>query len=169
MSTPPAKKSRRENPYQSIQLKAVPRTGRPGSPHSFFQASFSFPNGLLEQRLHKHANGLVVVTIGTQLPPAPVDGVEYVIPAPPETNAAMRRKYQGKLLKGKSVEGSVQPNDVLAELVCGNERIPIRSGVLGMVIERNDRLQEKLVEDPLFDGYVAVIQPAGPFPPKVER
>ena len=45
--------------------------------------------------------------------------------------------------------------------------VPIYAGVWGSLLElHTDVTPEQLTQDPLLDGYMAVILPTGPFPPK---
>jgi hypothetical protein len=108
-------------------------------------------------------------------------------------NAACKRKHQSKMLKGKNQQarqrqelGIVRPNDVLAVVKfqhrnnnnstketdatsTSTSSIPLSCCVWGTILERNHVNLEKnpalLLQDPLLDGYLAVVLPTGPFPP----
>jgi len=71
----------------------------------------------------------------------------------------------------------VTPSTVIAELILENPNtaegqtneplvIPLRACVWGTILEINQGLTPKVImEDPLLDGYLAVILPSGRFPP----
>lgn len=78
-------------------------------------------------------------------------------------------------------DGVVTPRTVLANMHCrvvGHEQqqqqeenatmvLPIYAGVWGSLLELHTSVTSaQLTQDPLLDGYVAVILPTGPFPPK---
>mmetsp|Transcript_30446 Transcript_30446/g.30931 ORF Transcript_30446/g.30931 Transcript_30446/m.30931 type:complete len:98 (+) Transcript_30446:1217-1510(+) len=97
----------------------------------------------------------------------------------------MKRKRQAKMLKGSKLSNIVYPSTVLAELVILEDKhfdkddnkdiekqittIPLRDCVWGTIIELNcDALTPKvLLDDPLLDGYIAIILPSGKFPPEI--
>ena len=66
--------------------------------------------------------------------------------------------------------GIVSPKTIIANIILQNGRkIPLKSMVWGTVMELNQSLQqnpELLCQDPLMNGYLAVILPTGPFPPR---
>jgi len=95
-------------------------------------------------------------------------------------SAGEKRKLISKLVKGKKqVPHSIRPNDTLAVVsTTGGGKVELPSTVFGLVLELNKTLLSKndeesnnvkmkslLKEDPLLDGYLAIILPAGPFPP----
>ena len=81
-------------------------------------------------------------------------------------------------------DGVVTPSTVLAKIHCrmvdeGQQQqqqqeeehatmvLPIYAGVWGSLLELHTSLTStQLTQDPLLDGYVAIILPTGPFPPK---
>lgn len=183
--------------YSSIKsITARESTGRPGSPHRFFRASFDvkFANsnkgeggaaanqvedgqtGTLEPSssehmaseivVNQHGNGLCVVTVGTTLRET-VDKIEFLVTAAPDTSANERRKRQHKMLQGKKITDVVTPSTVLARLTLENgDKELIRAGVWGTILELNKEVTPTLLKnDPLLDGYLAVILPSGSYPP----
>lgn len=99
-----------------------------------------------------------------------------------KNNAAS--KYQDNS-SGAPNDGVVAPDTILAKIHCRidnttsemNDRtgttstttttIPIYAGVWGSLLELHTGMTPaQLVQDPLLNGYVAVILPTGPFPPK---
>ncbi len=68
-------------------------------------------------------------------------------------------------------DGMVKPNDLLAQIKLTNGiTVNVPSCVCGTLLEVNDNLKQNenlslLVDDPLLDGYIAVILPNGSFPP----
>jgi hypothetical protein len=139
--------------YAGFTFEPIPSTGRPGTPHRFFAESYlvrrtedggsSGDDGSGERKddtispeqpaarrilpvLHKNANGLVVVTVGsscvsssmidcsTLLPS--LTGIDVVASEAPSDSLGGKRKKQAKMLKGKSVQHVVQPHDTMAAL-----------------------------------------------------
>jgi hypothetical protein len=183
--------------YSSFDFSPRESTGRPRSPHRFFSSSytatFSEPDASkptdeitraeenseekqtvtptsssVEQVVHHHVNGLCIVTAGESLPSSSVQSVQFVANEAPACSAAVKRKRQGKMMKGGKVEDSVKPSTMIAQLVLENgETIPLYACVWGTILELNHSLTpEVLADDPLLDGYLAVILPSGKFPPK---
>jgi len=80
-----------------------------------------------------------------------------------------KNKNDGNTNARSSANGMVKPNDILAQIILTNGiTINIPSCVCGTLLEVNTNLKEDLsllVDDPLLDGYVAVILPNGSFPP----
>ena len=170
--------------YKSIDFSAQQATGHPRSPHRFFNESYvatflrestdqagettqSRPFEL-SQVVHHHVNGLCIVTAGSRLPhKGDISAFEFVATKAPPCSAAEKRKRQAKMLKGGKVEDAVTPSTVLANLkLKSGERIPIYSCVWGTILEVNSALSvDLLLDDPLLDGYVAIILPSGEFPP----
>jgi hypothetical protein len=226
--------------YENVSFVPIPSTGRPGTPHSLFQESYTvhwkkeqndgavvgdddqvevkdtpqqFP-----QIVHKHANGLVIVTAGNQFKNTAsetaaaaklIESVNYLIKEAPALNAGERRKIQSKMMHNKKItDGVVNPSSIMCRVVTtaaavvaadesdekknetNNSGVPLYSCVWGAVMEINARLLPALLEsetqeekikspnsssaaepnllakDPLLDGYLAIILPTGPFPPK---
>jgi hypothetical protein len=142
--------------YKDLTYVQIPSSGRPGTPHSFFKESYSVDN----QIVHQHANGLCIVTAGR---PMETTKIEFAVQAAPHQSLAEKRKSQSKRLKGKQVVDSVHPRDCLVTL----DDVSLKCCVWGTILEVNDKLSSKLLStDPLLDGYLAVILPTGPFPPK---
>jgi hypothetical protein len=96
---------------------------------------------------------------------------------PPSCSAAEKRKRQSKMLRGGKVEHTVTPTTVIANLVLTKNdtsgetegetvEVPLYAGVWGTIVELNHGVTSRLLmEDPLLDGYLAVILPSGQFPP----
>ena len=142
----------------------------------------------MKMRVHKHANGLCVVTAGDDLVLSlsslssskdtrlQLSSIEMKQTAAPATSTGNKRKQQSAMLRGKQKAwtdpGVVRPDDVLCTMQLttdGDETrtISLPCAVWGSVLEVNPRLSVDLVQqDPLFAGYLAVILPTGPFPPR---
>lgn len=195
---PPKSKGKRKRPsgdvlkevYEEAIQSVVSResTGRPGTPHRFFQSSWTvaFKESVSNKKtksenedridtqlysdkpvvIHKHANELCIVTVGAAR--EMVERVEFLVKEAPEMSAGERRKRQGKMLQGKVVPDTVTPSTVLARLTLEDGSVElIRAGVWGTILELNHGVNATLLrEDPLLDGYLAVILPTGPFPPR---
>lgn len=167
------KRKRKGDPFKEAyeNVTIVPResTGRPGSPHCFFNASYEVVGSEDKVVIQQHANGLCIVTVGKSRPN--VKHVEFLVEEAPESSAGERRKRQSKLLRGDKLadtQGLVSPNTILVRLELENgETEDIPAGVWGTVLELNPRLTPELLrDDPLLDGYLAVILPTGSFPPR---
>jgi hypothetical protein len=138
---------------------------------------------VVPQVVHCHVNGLCIVTagdvalwLGTHYPKKTIKSVQTLAKEPPPFSAAEKRKRQTKMLRGGEVEHAVTPSTILAKLTLTDSddgrpeddiEIPICAGVWGTIVEVNENLNSKVVlEDPLLDGYIAVILPTGNFPLK---
>mmetsp|Transcript_19715 Transcript_19715/g.29256 ORF Transcript_19715/g.29256 Transcript_19715/m.29256 type:complete len:224 (-) Transcript_19715:25-696(-) len=179
------RKRKRKDPflamYEDIEIGSRPSTDRPGTPHSFFSSShnllFSHTSSsdseenqtINRQVVHCHANGLVVVTMGDKQCEdcSNIQSIVYHV-EPTSTTVSMneRRKRTAKLAKGKTIPGSVTPTTLLATIQFkdGSSQ-KAYAGVWGCLLEINKNLKE--AQDVLLDGYLAIIQPAGFFPPKI--
>jgi hypothetical protein len=114
--------------------------------------------------VHLHANGLAIVT--ADIPN--IKSVRYLVEPPDfSVGASERRKRITNLLKGKTnIPDVVTPGVPLAELELSDaSTLTVPAGVWGCLMELNQ--PEKIVScfDPLMDGFLAIIQPAGSFPP----
>lgn len=152
--------------YKNVTFTPIASTGRPGTPHRFFVDSFrvQFANSSIQQIVHKHSNGLTIITAGDMLPDK-IDSIHLSVEASPVAleSTGSKRKKQSKMLKGKLVDGVIQPTDVIGTI---NGKIPLYSCVWGSVLETNVNLTTDLLQnDPLLDGYLIVVLPTGPFPP----
>jgi hypothetical protein len=125
-------------------------------------------------------------------PSSKVESIRFVVQEAPTCSAAEKRKKQAKMLKGGTVVGAVMPATVIAELTIvtmeetDDEKVndtpiasrhtssvtkrttivPLYACVWGTILELNHRLTPELLrDDPLLDGYLAVILPSGRFPP----
>jgi len=195
-----------EKEYASISFMKRPSSGRPATPHRHFDSSYegretggasfgaddSSPTSQCGQVVHRHANGLCIVTAGDLIREAcrkssssGGDASTSVIikqfdfkikPVEGQSVGSKRRKMMGKKTKkkgsdvggGESSSGLVRPSDILAtaELSCGTS-VELKCCVLGTLLEINTRLIDKpsfLLSDPLLDGYLGVVMPRGPFP-----
>jgi hypothetical protein len=185
--------------YSNLTVSSRKSTGRPDSPHAFFASSHSVDfvekqnddneqqPPKLPQVVNQHVNGLCVVTVGdaisswlsSQYPQHILKDIRYVVKEPPTSNASEKRKRQAKMLRGQKVDNTVVPTTTIAEMILvdngsnNNSKekiIPIRSCVWGTIIELNEELSPKvLLDDPLLDGYIAVVLPTGSFPPPPNR
>uniref|UniRef100_A0A7S3LBP3 Protein Abitram n=1 Tax=Amphora coffeiformis TaxID=265554 RepID=A0A7S3LBP3_9STRA len=167
--------------YQGVTFSPVASTGRPGTPHCFFKESYvvTFDDKDQEQAspppqqvVHAHVNGLVIVTAGQSILPntdTMMESIKVLVDVAnvASQSAGNKRKQKAKMLKGKDVQDGVSPTDPLATIKLQNgKEIHLRCCAWGSVIEINPNLNTDLVrEDPLLDGYLAVILPSGPFPP----
>lgn len=177
--------------YESLSFKRLESTDHPRSPQRFFRESFTaaveanrpelpIVNGKdsavdsfqLTQVVHHHVNGLCIVTAGEHLPDkSNVVGIEFVATEAPACSAAEKRKRQAKMLKGGKVNDAVNPTTIIARLKLeSGETLPLYACVWGTVLELNHSLTaDVLFDDPLLDGYLAVILPSGIFPPRVRQ
>lgn len=178
--------------YENVVIEARESTGRPCTPHSFFKSSFNVTiiksnNKQAENEstcnesvvVHQHANGLCIVTVGDALLGNNNNNVKnisfQVEQISSTTSANERRKRQSKLLKGTKINSNQQditsPNTILAQVTLDSgETINIPAGVWGTVLELNTNITPSLLKnDPLLDGYLAVILPTGSFPPKFRQ
>mmetsp|Transcript_4203 Transcript_4203/g.5531 ORF Transcript_4203/g.5531 Transcript_4203/m.5531 type:complete len:237 (+) Transcript_4203:116-826(+) len=132
--------------------------------------------GPLFQVVHKHANGLAVITIGNLLdgaaaaPAVKIKEIRYTQKESPvaDQSAASKRKHQSKMLQGKkNVAGTIHPTDTLAEIELEDGSVVLaKACVWGSILEINKNMSPHLLKnDPLLDGYLAVILPSGQFPP----
>lgn len=177
--------------YQGFTYESIPSTGRPGTPHRFFAESYSVKGetttGTMNasgMRVHQHANGLCVVTVGDakskndnkqiiSISDGDVATIQFHAKETPEMSTAAKRKRAGAMLKGKQSSkdenniGVVRPNDLLLSVgVDGEHNSSFPCCVFGSLLELNQNLTAELLQkDPLLKGYLAVILPAGPFPP----
>mmetsp|Transcript_14736 Transcript_14736/g.32118 ORF Transcript_14736/g.32118 Transcript_14736/m.32118 type:complete len:253 (-) Transcript_14736:845-1603(-) len=189
-----------ERAYKGFQYTPMEPSGRPGTPHSFFKESYQVHQNhgaaidndsdqqsplrpsIPPQVVHKHANGLVIVTAGNSITlnesashsssttaTTKIESISFHQETAPVAgeSAATKRKQQAKMLKGKQIEGCVQPNSALATVKLNNGKaVELCACVWGSILEINPRITpELLANDPLLDGYLAVILPTGPFPP----
>lgn len=155
--------------YQGFSYTPMPSSGRSGTPHRLFEESYQVqiaseagnnPHlALLSPIIHKHANGLCVVTAGKfELPD--VKDVRF-LKQTAEMNATNTTKSDRKDAY------NTKPHEALAVVELGDGAvIDLPSCVLGNIIELNDNLTvATFVSDPLQDGYLAIIKPVGIFPP----
>jgi len=225
MSRRSKSKNAYQDAYRGIEFRKRPSSGRPGSPHRFFAASYevhwndtepnshpAFSSHSLTPVVHRHANGLCVVTAGEQLPPS-FDQVVFLRQASSVAHgsAAQKRKFQAKMLQGKTgtrkdtrkdnhqndqpqqqqqqqpqqqppsqSQDVVHPHDTLcqirtstsdADTLSHNDSTPtvihVPACVWGTILEVQGHA-ERVIQDPLLNGYIAVILPTGPFPPPKE-
>ena len=177
--------------YGSTTFQARESSGRPRSPHRFFRSSHTVAisdihfhretketdteiavaekrSFQLNQVVHHHVNGLCIVTAGESLP-SDIQSIKFIAKEAPAFSNAEKRKRQAKMLKGGKVENSVTPSTEIAQLkLKAGETIPLYACVWGTILELNTSLTpEILLDDPLLDGYLAVILPSGTFPPKI--
>jgi hypothetical protein len=196
--------------YEGIVYTERPRSNEPGTPNRFFASSYtvSFASQHEEetskdaatssthcleltwiQVVHRHVNGLCIVTAGEQHLTNTKGQVTFQVEQASACSNGQRRKQQAKMLK-RGVEsqrhatnhnnnnhnshhdsnnnvGMVTPNSILAQLTLENGgTVSLRACVWGTVLEINNNLTPSLLEkDPLLDGYLAIILPTGTFPP----
>jgi len=185
------------NAYSSVSFSPIQSAvERPDSPSYFFSSSHAVTLSSvscgrkdrieIQQIVHQHINGLCIVTVGQLSLPSSttVKSIRFVAKEAPPCSAAMKRKRQAKMLKGGKLNDVVYPSTVLAELILEDKHfdkdnnreiekrittIPLHACVWGTIIELNrDTLTPKLLlDDPLLDGYIAIILPSGKFPPEI--
>lgn len=147
--------------YQNFSYTRIPPTDKPGETHSFFKESYlvSFfvndehnvvenddSNGSVQRRqqkeqiVHKHANGLCIITAATSIElqsgsvatsSIPDTVMEVLVQPSPTANQSRKKKRNqaSKMLKGKNLDGgepsekgiatnsaTVQPSDILVTL-----------------------------------------------------
>lgn len=180
-------------------FKLIEPVDGPRTPHSFFKESYSVAintskfeneqtktddddrnNKIQTQIVHRHVNGLCIVTLGHSVV-APnnnhnIKSIEFLTKEAPPSSTGEKRKRQAKMLKGGSVDNTVTPTTIIAQLKCsksvGNDdeeeiSIPVYSCVWGTILELNHSITpEVIADDPLLDGYLAIILPSGDFPPR---
>ena len=159
--------------YASIKFEEREPIDHPRSPHSFFETSHDIKlsdcnNSFeMQQVVHKHRNDLCIVTAGEKIPPD-IKSIHFVAREAPAFSAAQKRKRQTKMLQGQKVEDAVSPSTTLAELELeSGEKIALKACVFGTIIELNKNLTpEVLNDDPLLNGFLAIILPSGSFPPR---
>lgn len=138
---------------------------RPGTP---FAASYLVKSDGLEQVIHKHQNGLVVVTLGKSAFEDEIQGIEFRVA---ETSTQLS-SAAAKMLKGRKVNRRllVHASDTLATITTKSGVLhEVKYAVCGTVEELNTRVTpELLAVDPLLDGFLAIMRPSGPFPPDHE-
>mmetsp|Transcript_17977 Transcript_17977/g.51482 ORF Transcript_17977/g.51482 Transcript_17977/m.51482 type:complete len:227 (+) Transcript_17977:30-710(+) len=192
--------------YANITFTKRPSSGRPATPHRQFDSSYegsetrsaddllTSPSRECGQVVHRHANGLCVVTAGDLISeacrrssssgkastPVTIKQVDFRVKAAEgQSVGSKRRNRMGKNTKKKGSDkngdgcderssGSVRPSDTLAIVLlsCGTS-VDLKCCVLGSLLEINSRLIDHpslLLSDPLLDGYLAVVMPRGPFP-----
>lgn len=187
-------KRKREDPYvaayqsirfdpilpdtQDVIISRVPygiHTALPGTPARQFAHSFhaKINDQSHGQVVHQHANGLCIVTPGPSKDlPAREDVVkiEFLVRVYDGNTGKNLRKLQAKCLSGKqgsNGDGTVMPDTEIARLHLRNDKyISLFAFVWGTILELNSSVTpQQLVQDPMLEGYLAVILPTGPFPP----
>ena len=156
--------------YDDFLFDPIPSTGRPGTPHCYFDESYRVRVvgesealfGAFSPVIHRHSNGLCIVTAG-DVERFEIDSVRVLL------EAAADQK-QDKTSRKDNVS-NIRPTDTLAEIgIKGGDRLLVPSCIMGTVIEINQSVTPMLLsKDPLLDGFLAVIRPAGLFPPKKKR
>ena len=174
-----------KNEYSSTTFTKKQSSGRPRSPHRFFSSSYTVKKGstqqtttttttisntTIQQVVHKHVNGLCIVTAG-EIIPSSVRSIQFVVNEAPASSAAEKRKRQAKMLKGSKIEDTVSPTTKIAELNLEDGTvIPLLACVFGTILELNKSLTpEILKDDPLLNGFLAVILPSGDYPPNIDE
>ena len=192
--------------YDGVNVEEYPQdTSKYGGPHRYFKNSYTvYLRGervgeehnasgtsleeegarrkCMSQVIHRHANGLCVITVGEGLEKN-IDRVEFAKSLSSDhkderkesaSNLSNVKRDEGisnkKRKKMKLSESMVLPKDVLARVYLVGEDSPIEfvCCVHGSLLELNVRLSAKpdlLRSDPLFDGYLAIIQEKFRFPP----
>jgi hypothetical protein len=144
-----------------------------------------------KMRVHQHANGLCVVCLDSDEIDSINFGndcrsVQFTVSEIPDLSLAQKRKRGAQQLRGKHSKsdvdvGTVLPTTTLCEIVtpakCTTDTVPTTATttqstiavpccVFGSVLELNHGITPSLLQsDPLLKGYLAIILPAGTFPP----
>uniref|UniRef100_A0A7S4KCT9 Protein Abitram n=1 Tax=Odontella aurita TaxID=265563 RepID=A0A7S4KCT9_9STRA len=205
--------------YANSNISPRESSGRPGTPHRYFDSSHLVSIGtggvglstgdevldtgckaelskeansdsqvmFADQVVHRHVNGLCVVTAGETLkkicssssPSLSVSSVEFLKEECENQSVGGKKKKHKKAKfarnkhspkRGDEEKGSANPGDSLAIVKLSDGRkFEFHCCVLGTILEVNRRLLEGtggnlLVTDPLLDGFLCVILPTGPFP-----
>ena len=180
--------------YDGVKFTPIPSTGRPGSPHRYFRESYQVEflqqdeqqqgegqqSFVPSQIVHSHVNGLAVVTAGNGInSQSSIEAVQVLVQQAnvASQSAGNKRKQKAKMLRGQAVSDAVYPRDALATITTSTgkdadagQQQQLRCCVWGSVLEVNPNLTPQLLQDdPLLDGYVAVIMPSGRFPPPLPQ
>ncbi|GKY91233.1 hypothetical protein MPSEU_000095900 [Mayamaea pseudoterrestris] len=169
-----------KNPYEGFTFEPISSTGRPGTPHCFFEESFrvkidraAFSDDSVAQIphsidpiVHRHANGLCVVTAGDGVGRFNIESIQMLAESSVVSRSNKAKKLQKR--KGQSNSGSKRPMDILAKVVMKDgSSLSLPFCVCGSIVEVNDKLTpELLASDPQLDGFLAIMQPSGRFPTK---
>ena len=140
------------------------------------------------QIIHRHKNGLIIVTPGAAIqnildegtsitddPDVTVTGFKFKVVISSSQSVGSKRKKARKMKSGGGGnDGFVKPNDTLAVVTFSNGlELDLKCCVAGTLFEINERLVNVDgetdgghkytydVDDPLLDGYLAVIMPTG--------
>jgi len=172
--------------YKNVVLTPRKDTGEPATPHRFFASSFHVsitspnPNKVASSWVvHRHVNGLCVVTVGDEVCLENVRDFQLCVqPNPKSMSQGEKRKLLTKLLKKYPQEETtsttfpkkhiVTPTTVVAQWTSDGETThQVYAGVWGLVLEVNTNLTPSLLrKDPLLDGFLCIVLPTGPFPPR---
>lgn len=179
--------------YDGVKFTPIPSTGRPGTPHRYFRESYQVEflqqdeqqqgegqqSFVPSQIVHSHVNGLAVVTAGNVDSQSSIKAVQVLVQQAnvASQSAGSKRKQKAKMLRGQAVSDAVYPRDALATITITTgkdadavQQNQLRCCVWGSVLEINPNLGPQLLnDDPLVDGYVAVILPSGRFPPPLPQ
>mmetsp|Transcript_5789 Transcript_5789/g.11315 ORF Transcript_5789/g.11315 Transcript_5789/m.11315 type:complete len:271 (-) Transcript_5789:1843-2655(-) len=150
----------------------------------------------IQQVVHHHVNGLCMVTAGDfSIPPSKaLKSIRFIAKEAAPCSNAEKRKRQAKMLRGRGKvdpTGTVSPSTVIAELIVEDKKtdeisgtedvkeigkinttiIPLRACVWGTILELNSGAltPQVLLDDPLLDGFIAIILPSGRFPPPANK
>lgn len=143
-----------------------------------------------QQVVHRHANGLAIITAGDTVSAMLRDfnqnGDRVAISSfmfnldvtESPTSVGGKRKKARKMKSGQVQSETVLPGDTLATVFLTNgQSIGLKCCVAGTLLETNvnlnaakddldgqERCSSLLQNDPLLDGYLAIILPLGDFP-----
>lgn len=184
--------------YKDWEFVKWEHSNEPGTPHRYFQDVYTVRrkvNGLggeqyYEQVVHRHANGLAIITAGSTVPTAlrnlnqDCDEVAissfvfHLNASDSPISVGSKRKKARKMKSGQLQSETVKPDDILATgLLSNGQSIELKCCVAGTLLETNinlaatkddlesqQRCKSLLETDPLLDGYLAIILPLGDFP-----
>lgn len=143
-----------------------------------------------EQVVHMHANGLAIITAGDTIrtmlrnlnrnsDEVSISSFKFNLDAAKSvTSVGGKRKTARKMRSGQVESETVEPDDILATVFLTNgQSVELRCCVAGTLLETNlnldftkdDRsIQERCIsllrDDPLLDGFLAIILPLGNLP-----
>ena len=195
--------------YDGIKFTPRATSGRPGSPHRFFSSSYlvsidsddadqsasadsSTPIQIPEgQVVHRHANGLAIVTGGSLIKDLlqkhdstitdssqkiKIKEFKFMPKISASQSVGGKRKKARKMKGGDNSPGIVSPTDTLAVVTFSDDTsLKLKCCVAGTLLEVNKDLEmgdhdsyEKtlllLSDGALLDGYLGVIMPTSGFP-----
>ncbi|GFH49329.1 hypothetical protein CTEN210_05805 [Chaetoceros tenuissimus] len=182
------------NYYDGLQFIEREKQEGPGVPHRFFSSSYTVTFSNIGnptkkgnctvkcqdgQIVHRHANGLAIVTVGDTIQNyldsldeestnISIQKVEFMQKV--TTSQSVGGKRRNSKHQNSNTPGSVSPLDTLALVTLSNgEILEMKCCIAGTLLELNTKFTTEkncnenfslLMKDPLLDGYLAVILPS---------